>query len=131
MTMSNREPTFGSECDRFAAALAAMVDEALDPHDRRRVDAHLAGCEACRALLADLRAIRSLAATLEPIEVPAWVWHDVRRRVARMLSRRLPAMSPSGSIPAEGWRTPSPPAPETAATSSGLDTQGTPAWSMG
>ena len=82
MTMSNREPTFGSECDRFAAALAAMVDEALDPHDRRRVDAHLAGCEACRALLADLRAIRSLAATLESIEVPARVWHDVRRRVA-------------------------------------------------
>ncbi len=82
MTMSNREPTFGSECERFADALAAMVDEAPEPRDRRRVDAHLAGCEACRALLADLRAIRSLAAALEPIEPPARVWHDVRRRVA-------------------------------------------------
>lgn len=80
--MSNREPTFGSECERFAPALAAMVDEALEPHDRRRVDAHLAGCEACREHLADLQAIRSLAATLEPIEPPARVWHDVRRRVA-------------------------------------------------
>lgn len=80
--MSNREPTFGSECERFADALAAMVDEALEPHDRRRVDAHLAGCEACREHLADLQAIRSLAATLEPIEPPARVWHDVRRRVA-------------------------------------------------
>ena len=82
MTMSNREPTFGSECERVADALAAMVDEAPEPRDRRRVDAHLAGCEACRELLADLRAIRSLAATLEPIEPPARVWHDVRRRVA-------------------------------------------------
>ncbi len=82
MTMSNREPTFGSECERFADALAAMVDEAPGPRERRRVDAHLAGCEACRELLADLRAIRSLAATLEPIEPPARVWHDVRRRIA-------------------------------------------------
>ena len=80
--MSNREPTFGSECEGFADALAAMVDEALEPRDRRRVDAHLACCKACRELLADLRAIRSLAATLEPIEPPARVWHDVRRRVA-------------------------------------------------
>ncbi len=82
MTMSNREPTFGSECERFAAALAAMVDEALEPRDRRRVDTHLAGCEACREHLADLRAIHTLAASLEPIEPPARVWHHVRRRVA-------------------------------------------------
>ena len=82
MTMSNREPTFGSECERFAGTLAAMVDEAPEPRDRRRVDAHLAGCAACRELLADLQAIRSLAATLEPLEPPPRVWRDVRRRVA-------------------------------------------------
>ena len=82
MTMSNRQPAFGSECERFADALAALVDEASEPRDRRRVDAHLAGCEACRELLADLRAIRSLAAALEPIEPPERVWRDVRRRVA-------------------------------------------------
>ena len=91
MTTSKREPTFGSECERFADALAAMVDEALDPRDRRRVDAHLTGCEACREHLADLRAIRSLAATLEPIEPPARVWHDVRRRVAA--ERRAPRVA--------------------------------------
>ncbi len=93
MTMSNREPTFGSECERFADALAAMVDEALEPRDRRRVDAHLAGCEACRELLADLRAIRSLTATLEPIEPPARIWHDVRRRVA--VEGRAPRLAAS------------------------------------
>ena len=72
----------GRESASFQYELAAMVDEALEPRDRRRVDAHLAGCEVCRALLADLREIRSLAATLEPIEPPARVRHDVRRRVA-------------------------------------------------
>ena len=32
--------------------------------------------------MADLREIRALAATLEPIEPPARVWHDVRRQIA-------------------------------------------------
>ena len=76
MTMSNREP--GTECDRHAA----MVDDTLAAPRRQAVDAHLDGCESCRNLLADLRQIRSLAATLNPIEPPARVWHDVRRRVA-------------------------------------------------
>ena len=81
MTTSNRGPTFGSDCERFADALAAMDDEALEPRDRRRVDIHLAGCETCRELLADLQVIGSMAATLEPIEPPARVWHNVRRRI--------------------------------------------------
>ena len=80
--MSNHEPIPGPGCDRHADALAALVDDALDPRDRRQLDDHLAGCAGCRDLLADLREIRSLAATLEPIEPPARVWHDVRRRIA-------------------------------------------------
>ena len=80
--MSNHEPIPGPGCDRHADALAALVDDALDPSDRRPLDDHLAGCAGCRDLLADLREIRSLAATLEPIEPPARVWHDVRRRAA-------------------------------------------------
>ena len=99
MTLSNRQPAFGSECERFADALAALVDEASEPRDRRRVDAHLAGCEACRELLADLRAIRSLAAALEPIEPPERVWRDVRRRVAAEAPSRAP--SAGGCAP---WR---------------------------
>ena len=104
--MSNCEPRPGPECARHADALAALVDEAPrrrragdgaerhadeiaarvdeapDTQDRRGLDAHLAGCEACRSLLADLREIRALAATLEPLEPPARVWRGVERRVA-------------------------------------------------
>ena len=104
MTMSNREPAFESECHRFADALAALVDEAPGPRDRRRVDAHLAGCEACRELLADLQAIRSLAATLEPIEPPARVWRDVRRRVAaESRTPRVAAEGRASRVAASWW----------------------------
>ena len=72
----------GDGAERHADALAARVDEAPDTQDRRGLDAHLAGCEACRSLLADLREIRALAATLEPLEPPARVWRGVERRVA-------------------------------------------------
>ena len=82
MISNNHEPAPGPACGRHAGALAALVDDALDPRARPRLDAHLAGCEACRGLLTDLREIRALAATLEPIEPPAQVWHDVRHRIA-------------------------------------------------
>lgn len=72
----------GDGAERHADALAARVDEAPDTLDRRGLDAHLAGCEACRSLLADLREIRALAAALEPLEPPARVWRGVERRVA-------------------------------------------------
>lgn len=128
--MSNCEPRPGPECARHADALAALVDEAPrrrragdgaerhadeiaarvdeapDTQDRRGLDAHLAGCEACRSLLADLREIRALAATLEPLEPPARVRRGVERRVAaegwtlRGAVRRLfaaPGRTPRGA----------------------------------
>ena len=82
MTMNDRERTSGSECALHADALAALVDGMLDARGQRRVDEHLADCAACRDLLADLREIRALAASLEPVEPPARVRHDVRRRIA-------------------------------------------------
>ena len=72
----------GDGAERHADARAARVDGASDTPDRRGLDAHLAGCEACRSLLADLREIRALAAALEPLEPPARVWRGVERRVA-------------------------------------------------
>ena len=46
------------------------------------VDAHLAACPSCRALVADVRAIRPAARTLEPMAPPARVWAAVRARVS-------------------------------------------------
>ena len=93
----NHAPASGSACDHHAEALAALADDTLDPRHRGPLDEHLAGCPACRDLLADLREIRSLAATLEPIEPPARVWHDVRRRIAAAERDQTPRRS-------IGWR---------------------------
>ena len=97
MSRNDHAPSPGPACDRHADALAALVDGALDPRDRGALDEHLAGCEACRGLLTDLREIRSLAATLEPIEPPARVWYDVRRQVAAEEQDKAPRRS-------IGWR---------------------------
>ena len=81
MSTSNHESAPGPACERHADALAALVDDVIDPRDREALDEHLAVCAACRDLLTDLRKIRALAAALEPLEPPARVWHDVRRQV--------------------------------------------------
>jgi anti-sigma factor RsiW len=59
-------------CARYEQELGAYVDGALDPSGA--LDAHLAACARCRALAADLRAIRTAARTLEPREPPGRVW---------------------------------------------------------
>ena len=97
MSRNDHAPMSGSACERHADALAALVDDTLDPRERGPLDEHLAGCAACRDLLADLREIRSLAATLEPIEPPARVWHDVRQRIAAAEQEETPRHS-------IGWR---------------------------
>jgi len=97
MSTINHEPAREPACERHADALAALVDDALDPPDRGPLDEHLDACAACRDLLADLRDIRSLAATLEPIEPPARVWHDARRRIAAAQQEETPLRS-------IGWR---------------------------
>jgi hypothetical protein len=71
------------------AQLAAALDDVLDglfldgesPVNRAAVDAHLAACPSCRLLLAEVRAIRSAARTLEPMTPPPAVWAAVRAQV--------------------------------------------------
>ncbi|MDP6580025.1 MAG: hypothetical protein QF681_05160 [Vicinamibacterales bacterium] len=85
MTTNTQVPD--PECERYAEAIDLVVDASDDTANRRpltALDDHLAGCESCRRLLADLRQIKSVAGTLvlEPLEPPAHVWHTLRRRAA-------------------------------------------------
>ncbi len=57
------------------------VDETLDATERPAVDTHLAGCAECRALVDDLRAIRSAAAALDPRDPPARAWPRIERAI--------------------------------------------------
>ncbi|HJN47089.1 MAG: hypothetical protein QGI10_10440 [Vicinamibacterales bacterium] len=83
MTTNTQVPD--PECARYAEAIDVLVDASDDTANRHpltTLDDHLAGCEPCRRLLADLRQIKSLAGTLEPLEPPTHVWHTLSRRAA-------------------------------------------------
>jgi anti-sigma factor RsiW len=58
------------------------VDRTLDEPARAALDAHLAACAACRALVTDFQAIRTAAAALEPHVPPPHVWTTLAARVA-------------------------------------------------
>ncbi|MGY1771836.1 anti-sigma factor family protein [Blastococcus sp. SYSU D00813] len=82
--------------------LGAYVLGALPPDDRRRVDAHLGGCAACRAELAEFQALTPLLSRLDEADLsgpqalpPPDLYERVRAAVdeqtrpARLRRRRL------------------------------------------
>ena len=70
------------EADRQSALLDRLASRTDVAEADAAVETHLAQCPACSALVADVRAIRHAARTLEPIEPPDHVWRQVRARVA-------------------------------------------------
>jgi anti-sigma factor RsiW len=69
-------------CADYSDAIAECVDGTLDPVRLRALERHAEACEACRALIADLKSIQAAAFTLDRIELPTGVWQNVRARVA-------------------------------------------------
>jgi anti-sigma factor RsiW len=69
-------------CRDYNEAIAECVDGALDPVRLRALERHAEGCEACRALIADLKSIQAAAFTLDRVELPPAVWQTVRARLA-------------------------------------------------
>lgn len=90
-------------CERLVESLDDYLDDQLDAGTRDAIDAHLAGCPACPALVADVRAFRRTARALGPIEPPAHVWTELQSRlppgadVAPSLLERL-------GLSFSGWR---------------------------
>lgn len=60
--------------------LSEYLDKTLEPRDRERVDAHLAGCQACRAYLGTLRATTEALAQLPRVAAP----DGVRQRLLNL-----------------------------------------------
>jgi hypothetical protein len=69
-------------CSDYRDAIADFVDGSLDPTRQRALERHVEGCEACRALVADLKSIQAAAFTLDRMELPPQLWDAVRARVA-------------------------------------------------
>lgn len=76
-------------CGDVEARLDEYVDGTLGTRERAAVDAHLAGCAACRAALAELRGLVANAHALpQRIEPPRELWTGI---AARIMKRRRPA----------------------------------------
>lgn len=72
-------------------AIDDYVDGLSSDDAARDVDAHLAQCDECRTLVADLRAIRTLSRELPPHEPPARVWTRIEAAIeAERPSHRRP-----------------------------------------
>jgi hypothetical protein len=68
--------------------LSDYVDGALPRGAAADLERHMAICENCRELVAELRALSRAVRTLEPIQPPPAVWEKVRAATARDRSRR-------------------------------------------
>lgn len=67
--------------DSFTNQLSAYLDDELDSASRKRLEAHLAGCAECSAVLADLRAIVMAAPHYSGREPGRDLWKSIESRL--------------------------------------------------
>lgn len=77
-------PEPGSEHDRIGALMEDVVEGIATPDVDAEVQAHVAGCEPCKAELADLRAARAALKSLPPAAAP----RDLGKTVEDTIHRR-------------------------------------------
>jgi hypothetical protein len=61
--------------------LSDYIDDELDPEERRALEAHLAGCAACRETLAELNAVVGRGAALEDRPPSRNLWPGIAARI--------------------------------------------------
>jgi hypothetical protein len=69
-------------CDRAIPLLSELVDLTLSGSTVADVERHLEQCGECRAVLADLRAIRQTARTMDRLTPPDSVWKRVTAEIS-------------------------------------------------
>ena len=69
-------------CDRFHELVNAWLDGDIDATQRAALDAHVATCDACRALMADLRRAHQAASSLDRHAPPSRVWTRLEQQLA-------------------------------------------------
>lgn len=75
-------------CGQVEVRLDEYVDDTLGARERAALDAHLAGCPACRAALAELRGLVTNARALpQRIEPPRELWTGIAARIAARRER--------------------------------------------
>lgn len=90
-------------CDAFLDRASDFVDGTLDAASLAEADAHLASCEACRALVADLRRVLHAASAVERRPLPEQAWARIEARLRADEAFARVAGGPAGAR-AHGWR---------------------------
>jgi anti-sigma factor RsiW len=68
-------------CQQYLNSILELVDGTIGAIRRAELEQHLGGCEACRALVADLEQIRDAAAALPDMRPPDRVWLQIAGRL--------------------------------------------------
>jgi anti-sigma factor RsiW len=68
-------------CEKYLNSIHERVDGTIGSIRRAELEIHLAGCEACRALLDDLQRIHDAAAALPPLAAPDRSWLQIAGRL--------------------------------------------------
>jgi anti-sigma factor RsiW len=64
-------------CQELVEVITDYLENALTERDRRRFEAHLAECEACRGYLGQFRQTIALAGRVEPERLPRRVREEL------------------------------------------------------
>jgi len=75
--------------------LADYLEDDLDPAERREVEAHVASCVRCSALVRDLEDIRSSAAQLPELTPSGDLWSGIVRRIDAPVIPLAPRPAPN------------------------------------
>jgi anti-sigma factor RsiW len=88
-------------CERARDQIHELIDGTLGPIRVAELTQHLEQCPSCRALAEDLRRLREVTATLEPLEPPAHVWMQIAGRLrqeGRVRVQQAPQPKPAGGF---------------------------------
>jgi hypothetical protein len=100
------EAKHGIECTEFEALLSDAMDGdgQLSPARKESFDAHRRVCGICGSLFADVQAGQQWLRTLEAVEPPAHLVHNILAATSGVLSTRALAATPGGRTTPFGER---------------------------
>jgi len=90
-------------CERHLERIQELVDGTLGAIRRSELEQHLAQCEDCRALKADLERIRDAAASLPQMRPPDGAWLQIAARLRQEGRIQETAEPPSRDRWSYGW----------------------------
>lgn len=67
--------------DGYTDRLSDYIDSALSGSEHKELEAHLAECDDCVAIVADLRALRRDASSLPAIDPPVHLWDSLAEKI--------------------------------------------------